>query len=196
MPGTQTSAIPFTVYQTPGVGVSSPVINHAPEAASKTFHIGVPVVLSSGNLQESGAISTAVTILGFSAEAGHNLGTAGTAPVGGSGLTYGSVQNQTSAVNIPIGAPMADGTCMYFVGNNLTLFQGVTDAAHALIGTDVGSIFGLTKDTGTGQWFVDTTITTANGGAILEVVALIDAVGVLGGKVAFRVTNAGQTLGI
>ncbi len=197
MAGTNTSAIPITIYQVVGSSDALPQQRRMPEAASKTFHVGVPLVLSSGYLQESGAISTATpAIVGISSEAAHNLASAGVAPLGGSGTTYGSVPNQTSAVNVPMGAPMADGNVGTYIANNETIFQGVTDTAHTLAVTDVGSIFGLTKDTGTGQWFVDTTITATASGACVEALQLIDAVGVAGGKLSFRVLSAAQGLGL
>jgi hypothetical protein len=163
---------------------------------------GVPVALASGYIQESGTISsTGNTIAGISQQAGDNLASAGAAPVGGSGLTYGKVPNQTSAVNIPIGAPMADGNTGVFIACDNTIFQGVTDGAHTNAVTDVGSIFGLTKDSTTGNWFVDTTITTAGGGACAEVTELIDAagigafgVGTTGGRVAFKIARVNQQM--
>lgn len=197
MAGTQAKSIPFTIYQIVGSSDAAPQQRRMPEAASKTFHVGVPVVLSAGYIQESGAISSGTpAIIGMSSEPAHNLASAGVAPQGGSGVTYGSVQNQTSAVNVPIGAPMADGLCGVYIANNTTIFQGVTDDACTLAVTNVGVIYGLTKDTGTGQWFVDTTITSTGSGACVEVLQLIDAVGVVGGKVSFRVLDAAQGLGL
>ncbi len=197
MAGTQASAIPFTIFQVVGSSDALPQQRRMGEGASKTFHVGVPLVLSSGFLQESGAISSATpAIIGMSSEFAHNLATAGTAPFGGSGVTYGSVPNQSSAVNVPIGAPMADGNCGVYIANNTTIFQGKTDDACTLAATNVGVIYGLTKDTGTGQWFVDTTITTTGGGACVEVLQLIDAVGTVGGRVSFRVLDAAQGLGL
>jgi hypothetical protein len=134
-------------------------------------------------------------------EAAHNIGTSGTAPIGGSGSTYGSVPNQSAAVNIAIGSPMADGACGAYVANDLTWFVGVTDSSHTTVAGDVGSIFGLTKDTGTGQWFVDTTITSSGSGACVVVMEIVDpigtgnnGVGTTGGRVAFKFTGTYQQI--
>lgn len=197
MAGTQTGAIPFTVWQVIGSSDANPLGRRLYEGASKTFKFGVPLILSSGYLQESGAITGATpAIVGFSQQPGSNLASAGVAPLGGSGTTFGSVQNQASAVNIPIGAPMADGLCGVWIAGNTTYFQGISDDAHTVAVTDVGATFGLTKDSGSGQWFIDTTITATGSGAVLECVGLVDAVGTVGGKLAVRMTNAAQALGL
>jgi hypothetical protein len=197
MAGTQTGAIPITIFQVVGSANALPQQRRMPEGASKTFHIGVPVVLSSGYIQESGAITTATpAIIGFSSEAAHNLTSAGVAPIGGSGTTYGSVQNQTGAVNVPLGAPMADGNCGVFIANNETIMVGKTDDACTLAATQVGSQMGLTKDSGSGQWFVDSQIASGATGAVVEVLQLVDAVGTVGGRVSFRVILSAQGLGL
>lgn len=197
MAGTQTGAIPFTIFQVVGSSDALPQQRRMPEGASKTFSVGVPVVLSSGYIQESGAISTGTpAIVGFSSQYASNLTSAGVAPFGGSGTTYGKVQNQANAVNVPIGAPMADGNCGVYIANDETIMQGKTDDAHALAVTDVGSTFGLTKDTGSTFWFVDATITVVGSGAVLECLQLIDPVGTVGGRISFRVIGAAQGLGL
>jgi hypothetical protein len=203
MPGTNTAAIPFTVYKViGGAGNALPLLRRLPEAASKTFNYGVPVVSAAGYIQESATISSSsVAIAGVSQQAGDNLATAGTAPVGGSSTTYGSVPNQVSAVNIPMGAPMVDGNCGVLLAADSTIFVGVVDAAHTTTATDLGSIFGLTKDSTTNNWFVDTTISAASSGACVEVTDFVDPVGTglngnttttTGGRVGFRFTHTFQ----
>jgi hypothetical protein len=151
------------------------------------------LVLSSGYAVESAAISTAVKICGFSNEPSHNLAAAG---VGGLGATYGAVPNQPSAKIIIVGSPPQDG----YIGCELavedTLFLGWTDSAHTLAVTDPGSIFGVTRDSTSGLWFVDTTITAAGSGAILECVQLYDAVGTVAGRIIFKVCKANQQFAI
>jgi len=58
----------------------------------------------------------------------------------------------------------------------------------------IGGIFGLTKDAGNNWWYVDNNITTAAGGACVEILALEDAIGTLNGRVRFRVLEAAQQL--
>lgn len=191
MPGTQTGAIPITVRRLLNVNAVTPPSDRFLEDVTQTFKRGVPVALVLGLLQEAGTINgVAVTFVGFSDEFGHNLTVAGTAK----DLTYGNVQNQPSAVLIPVGAPLSDGRCQVNIASDLVIFQGKTDDAHALAVSDIGKIFGLTKDTASGQWFVDTTITAAASGACVEVMTIIDPVGTVGGRVSFRVTQAYQQL--
>lgn len=191
MPGTQTAAIPITVRRLLNPNAVTPPSDRYSEAATQTFLRGVPVSLSSGYMQETGTINgTSVPIAGFSDEYAHDLTTAGV----GQSLTYGNVQNQPAAVLIPVGAPLSEGRIQVIKACNDVLFMGKTDAAHTLAQTDIGSLFGLTKDGTTKQWFVDTTITSSGSGACLEVVELVDAIGTVGGRVAFRVTDVYQQL--
>ncbi len=202
MPGTNTAAIPFTVFEVVGSSDALPQTQRLPQKGSLTIKRGTPVVLSSGFLIERTAIGgTTNVVAGVCDQPGDNLATDGTAPIGGSGTTYGSVPNQASAVNIPIGAPMADGLMGCLIANDLTKFQGVTDAAHTTANTDIGSIFGLTKGSTTGNWFIDTTITTAAGGACVIITDFVDPVGVgafgvgtTGGRLAFKFTGTYQQI--
>jgi len=185
------SAIPIKVVKVLGSGPIQPAARRLPEDASQTFLSGVPVYVdSTGYLAVVAAITASGSVIaGFSSEPAHNLTSDGVAKT----LTYGSVENQANAVLIPVGAPPSDGACGVWIADDLTIFVGKTLSTHALAVTDVGLIYGLTADTN-GQWFVDTAITTVNGGAVVEVTELIDAVGTLGGKVAFRVLRANQQL--
>lgn len=195
MPGTQTTAIPIRVFRVEGSSDALPQTYRLAQAATQTFNLGTPVAVVTGFVQASGAIAaTTNQIAGFSDQFGDNLVTAGVAPVGGSGVKYGSVQNQPAAVNIPIGAPLADGAAGVLVANNLTIFYGKTDAAHALAQTDIGAIYGLTKDATTGNWFVDTTIITAATGACCLITNLLDPIGTVGGRVAFKITQPFQQI--
>ncbi len=200
MPGTNTSAIPITVFRVLGASDSLPTQMRMAEVSSLTVNYGTPVRIVSGYVAEMDTIDgTDDLILGFTSEGSHTLGTSGTAPQGGSGTTYGSVPNQASAKNIPIGAPMADGTLGVFLAQDDTIFVGVTDAAHTTIITDIGSTFGLTKDSTTSNWFVDTTITSTASGACVLCTDIVDpigtgnaGVGAAGGRIAFRVLGAYQ----
>lgn len=191
MPGTGSgTTIPITVYQVKGNSDALPQTKRLLENAGETFMIGVPVYVdSSGYLAVSPTINTTNVIAGFSQEFGHDLATDGTPKT----LTYGSVQNQPNAVNIPAGAPLSDGACGVFIADENTIFQGESDSG-VTAQDQIGDLAGLTADTN-GQWFVDKTITSAGSGAIVEIVALIDPAGTAYGKVAFRITRAGQQFG-
>ena len=195
MPGTQTAPIPFVIYKVIQASDQLPYVERLPEKAALTVKRGTPVVLSGGFLIERGAISSVATaiVAGVTDEDGHNLASDGTAPVGGSGLTFGSVQNQPAAKNIPIGAPMADGTLGTVVASDENIFVGKTDAAHTVAATDLGTVVGITKDATSGLWFVDTTIVTLATGGVVEIVEPIE-LGVVGGKVAFKFIRPSQQL--
>lgn len=197
MAGTQTSPLPFRVYEVTGSSNALPQMRHLPEKASlTTLFKGVPAVVSSGYVIVRTTIDGVTKVIaGITNENCHNLGSDGTAPIGGSGVTFGNVQNQPSAKNIPIGAPMADGTIELVLANDETIFIGATDAAHTVAVTDIGTIYGLTVDATTNLWFVDCTITAAASGACVEVVDIPpDQIGVVGGQVAFKITRAYQQL--
>lgn len=184
------STLPITVYQVKGTPHALPQQKRLLEDESETFKTGTPVVVSSGYLIASPTLSSALKIAGISSEAAHNLTTQGVPQT----LTYGSVQNQPSAVNIPLGAPLSDGCCGVFIADDNTIFVADSDST-AIAAADVGAIYGITADSN-GQWFIDKTITAAASGAIAEVVALVDEIGTAYGRVAFRITNAGQQFGI
>ena len=171
------------------------------ENAGETFKIGVPVVPSSGYLIESPTISSALKIAGFSQEFAANLTTDGVPKT----ITYGSVQNQPSAVLIPGGVPPNDGKCGVWIADDVTVFIGQVKVDQTPALTDVGVIYGLTKDGTSGQWYVDKDITAAGSGAIVEIVAIPAIPGdvyapvsgpVANGKVAFKVTRAAQFFGV
>ena len=195
MPGTQTAPIPIVIWKVIQASDQLPHVQRLPEKAALVVKRGTPVVLSSGYAIERGAISSVATaiVAGITDEFSHNLAADGTAPVGGSGLTYGSVQNQPAAVNIPMGAPMADGNLGTIIASDENIFRAKTDSAHTTVAADLGSIFGLTKDATSGLWFIDTTIVTAATGSLVEITEIIE-LGVVGGQLAFRFARASQQL--
>lgn len=195
---TANKAIPITAAKILGSSDANPEIRRLLEDAGETFKIGTPVRVqaSDGMLIESPAIvDNSAPIAGFSTEPGANLTTEGTPKT----LTYGSVQNQPSAVLIPVGAPPNDGKCGVLIANDNTLFKGSIDVSGAgsdlIAATDLGAIFGLTKDAGNGFWYVDKTKATTGAGACVEIVELLDEVGTQWGKVLFRVTKVMQQFG-
>jgi hypothetical protein len=239
MPGTNTAAIPFTVWQVVGSSDALPLTKRMPQKASLTIKRNTPVVVSSGYIIERTAISstagviagvcdqfgdnlasdgvasiggssviertaissTAGVIAGVCDQFGDNLASDGVASIGGSSVTFGSVPNQSAAVNIPIGAPPNDGLIGVLIACDTTIFQGVTDAAHTTAATDIGSTFGITKDSTTGYWFIDTTITATASGACVIITDFVDPVGVgafgvgtTGGRLAFKFIKAYQQI--
>jgi hypothetical protein len=145
------------------------------EAATQTFKVGTPVAVDgSGNIAAwGGANPSGLPVwAGFSTQFGQNLSVAGTA----SPLTYGSVAYQTSAVNIPPGAPLAFGQALFYsLTGNQTIFRilfGTTGANTTPAATDVGVYYGLTKDAGTGFWYCDKAKATQGTSTALQVVAI------------------------
>lgn len=144
------------------------------------------------------SVATAI-ILGISNEAGHNLATSGTPGPGGGAypLLPGSPVNQPSAVIIPGGAWPTDGTLGVALGTNINEFVGIeggstTDADGTIAQAQLGAIYGLTQDATTKFWYVDIDKSTAAGGACVEIVGFVDAIGTLHGRVIFRVAKAAQ----
>ena len=197
---TVNKAIPITVGKVVGSSDAHPEQRRLLEDAGETFKIGTPVQVqaSDGMVIENPAITDAASavIAGFAQEPGANLTTEGTPKT----LTYGSVQNQSSAVLIPVGAPLNDGRVGVNIARDTTQFKGSIDVSGAgsdlIAAADLGLIFGLTKDAGNGFWYVDKTKTATGTGACVEIMELLDAVGTQWGKVLFRVTKAAQQMGI
>lgn len=147
----------------------APVTNgNIGEAATQTFKTGTPLAMSSGNYAAwGGSAPTALpVILGISLQAGQNLATANT-PVPNN---YGSVPNQSSAVNVfgtgPVvlgGQPFAQAGA----GNVFAALFGATGANYTPTTANIGVRYGLTKDSSTGFWYIDTDKTAANDVAVL-----------------------------
>jgi hypothetical protein len=177
-------------------GTANAVQRRLPELAGQTFQLGVPVQVqtSSGYIQECPTITSVATaiIAGFSTEAANNLITSGVAKT----LTQqGHPPFQNYAVFIPVGAWPNDGTMGLHQAVDSTVFIGVlgnssTDTAATVTQTDLGAIFGLTKDAGNGFWYIDRNITTAAGGAVAQITDLLDPIGTLNGRVGFKVLHA------
>jgi len=169
------------------------------EKATQTFLQGTPVQIDVAGA--TGFIIAAPTIagvtnvfLGFAQEPGHNLTTSG---VGTSGITYGAgtIPNQPSAILLAGGGPIIDGTVGVYSADDQVEFVGTygdssNNALAVLAQAQVGAIFGLTKDATNLFWYVDNHITTSAGGACVEIIELISAIGTLNGLVGFRVTHA------
>lgn len=193
---------PFVVSRTPFADSGAPAIRRMAEKATQTFLQGTPVQVDVAGgtgfiiaCPVMNSVATAI-IAGMSHEPGANLSSSGVAKTLNTGF---NVQNQTSAVVIPIGAPINDGTTGFVLASDTSEFIGImgdsaNDALAVLAQAHVGAIFGLFKDPGNSFWYVDHNVTTAAGGACVEIIKLIDAVGTLHGRVLFRVTKAAQQL--
>jgi hypothetical protein len=192
------------------VGAQAP-IRRIIEKAGQTFLIGTPVQidLTTGSVQACPAITSVATavIAGFSTEPASNLATTGIAQT----LTYGSVQNQPGAVLIPVGAPPNDGTVGFLQALPENVFVGrlgnsVTAATSVVLATDMGAIFGLTKDATTLEWYIDKGITTLAAGACVQITDVaginpapvlnssLDPIGTLNGREGFVVLAAAQQI--
>jgi hypothetical protein len=162
--------IPIVAVKT--ISGNQPQILSYKEKASQTFLNGVPVQLASGVLQEWDGTTVA---------AGSNLGSDGLGAPGaftnvgfpGTGTTFGKVPFQASAVNIPRGAPMSDGRMLSYVANSDNLFLGQVDnntgANYTLLIADIGTQFGMTKDTA-GHWYIDRAKVTVGVNTVVQIV--------------------------
>lgn len=185
---------------------NTPLTDAQNEKAGRTFLEGVPVMLSSGVIQEWDAnvaqASPTVGIIGISKQPGANLGSDGAGapslPFGsvgfpGTSTTFGSVQYETSAKNIPMGAPFSDGRTIYEVAVEDTIFLGQFDNAAGAVSADytptaadIGKQYGLTKDA-TGHWYVDKNKSTVGTNTVVFIVGLDPSTGsIVNGNVLFK----------
>lgn len=161
------------------------------EEIGQTFLLGTPVMITSsdggltawgGTSGTNGTLSQAA-ICGICYEAASNLGATGKGapkplqPVTGLGatLTFGSVPNESSAYNIPHGAPLNDGRCGYFAAAADTIFSalfGNNGAQQQPLATDVGQFYGLTIDSNSAYWYVDKNKNTQGTNTCVKIVGL------------------------
>jgi hypothetical protein len=158
------------------------------EELTQTFKVGTPVSLAAGD----GGVQAWVAntqgpgvggICGISYEAASNLTATGIgAPVPfspllglGATVTFGSVPNQTSAKNIPHGAPLNDGRVGFILPAADVIFSatfGNAGNTATPAATNVGKQYGLSIDSGSNFWYVDTSKTTAGTNTVCTVIAL------------------------
>lgn len=146
---------------------SQPPVRRIEEDESETFLRGAPVMLNAGGFVVvwDGTV-TADEVIGIAAEDASNLTTEGVPKH----LTFGSVPNQSSAVNIPRGAPLNDGRCGVFLARDNVVFKGqINPSGQSLTQADIGAEYGLTIDSDN-NWYVDKTKTGAN--AMVKIVGL------------------------
>jgi hypothetical protein len=196
MPASLNVAAPIYPLKVLIGGTAQAVQRRLPELAGQTFLQGVPVQVqtTTGFIQETPAITSVATaiIAGFSTEPASNLLNSGVAKT----LTQqGHPPFQTFAVFIPVGAWPNDGAIGLHQAVDSTVFIGIVghgnDNDQAKIAqTDLGAIFGLTKDLGNMFWYIDKAKTTAAAGAVAQITDLLDPVGTLNGRVGFKVLHA------
>lgn len=129
---------------------SQPAFLRALEAATQTFNEGVPLVLSSGYVQEA-AFGGSEVVYGVSAERGHNLAAAGVAQE----LNEGDPPNQPSAVTTPVGAWVRDGKCGLWLADGNNVFSAKMLASETFDQSYVTSTrYTLVKDGTSLYWYV------------------------------------------
>jgi hypothetical protein len=204
MPASTSIATPITARQVQETGTGVAMMVAIAEKATQTFNQNTPVQVdvagATGFVIACPAMVSVATaiIAGFSTQPGSNLTTSGV----GKTLTTGQkVPNQASAVVIPVGAPWAgsDGLSYFVQADDDVVFQGTFgDSADntlaVLAQAQITKLFGLFKDPGNSFWYVDNHVIIAATGACVEIVELIDPIGTLNGRVAFKVTKAAQQL--
>jgi hypothetical protein len=153
------------------------------EKAAQTFFNGTPVQLNGGYVQAWDGVTIAKGIYGVSLENAHNLATNGAGaptPFGivgfpGTGTTFGSVQFQPSAVNIPEGAPASFGYIDVAEANPDTIFEGQTDNSTGAATTptiaNIGSQYGMSIDA-SGYWYIDFAKTTPGVNTVVVMIGL------------------------
>jgi hypothetical protein len=185
MPANLTVHQPIGSVQT--ISGNTPYTDAISELAGQTFLLGVPVQLAaSGYVQKWDGATVAAGIAGFSLQPAQNLGSNGKQTPGlfsqvgspGSIQTYGSVPNQPSAVNVALGAPMADGRTYFEQANDDTIFEAqYDDSTGAVIAdytptiADIGQQFGITFDAG-GTAYVDGGKSTAGTNTVVVLVGI------------------------
>lgn len=125
------------------------------EDAGQTFVAGTPTQINNatGALKAWDGVTISNGIAGIAKEFGANLATAGLAQ----DQTFGSVQNEASAVNKsrPFFNDGKTGIVLAIPDN---VFYAQVGPAQTVAQTDIGKQYGMTKDTD-GHWFVDKTKT-------------------------------------
>lgn len=151
------------------VSGNQPATRRMAEELTQTFKAGVPTQqdVATGGLQEWDGTTVSRGIAGIAQEAASNLAATGVAQT----LSFGSVPNQSSAKNIPRGAPINDGRCGIDLVVEDTVFYAQVGPAQTTAATDVGKEYGMTKDAD-GQWYVDKTKTTIGTNTVCRVVKL------------------------
>jgi hypothetical protein len=173
------------------------------EEASQTAVEGTPVQINAtdGGVQAWDGTTVAAGIAGFAAMNFANLGTTGSgapqpfSPILGPGSVIGNYAanaNQPLALITPPMTPLSDGKLGFYIAAPTTIFQAKlgTSASVTPVATaanQLGTVLGLTKDTGNNYWYVDTNKTNA-----VRIVGFspLEAIGTVGGHVFFVILNS------
>lgn len=163
------------------------------EAASLTFKQGTPIAMGTGGtagyyIAWAGTDPAgAPSILGISDQFGQNLTTNGVQKPG----SFGSVQNQSAALNLYYSGPVSPsgvGGCgipfpVWGKGNRFTAVFGNAGAAATPALSDVGKFYGLTLDTGGNYWYVDKSKATQGTNTAVRVVDIDPATSANGANI-------------
>lgn len=191
--------LPIVVVQTVSGNMES-LFNY-PEGATQTFNNGTPVVVSSGAVVASTSpLSTSNQLVGIAMYAGHNLGSAGkgASPLYGSigfpggAPTYGTVPNQTSAVNLPHGAPFVDGLmpCQLAVEDSIFEVQvdNSTGSNYTASTSDLGKYAALVTDSNN-WWYLDRNTIATSPGTLACVILSLNPQDLAAGSTTTQVAN-------
>lgn len=191
----------------------TPLTLSIPEKSGQTFKLGVPVQVNAGYVQQWDGTTLTNSLVGFSLIPASNLATNGAGIPGafgqvgppGSIQTYGNVQNQSSAVNIAVGAPITDGRTLLESSVDNNIFEATFDSSTGTVAANytptlamIGTQFGLTVDA-SGQFYVDNGKTTAGTNTVVVMVGInpIDqtstgGVYIVNARVRFQVLGAAR----
>lgn len=154
-------------------GVGFPAMDRLPQAAGKTYKMGVPLLLDgSGNLIEADFTNGAYLVVGFSSEPGQNLTVAGTAEPA---YSEGAPINQSAAKIIPPGAWPRDGRGGLYLANSQSVFMGSVKSGQTMAQSYMlpATYYSINKDGTTGLWYIDLTDTSGND-AVVQLVDVVD----------------------
>jgi hypothetical protein len=171
------------------------------EGSGQTFKIGTPVVISAGAVVASTSpLSSTNLTCGFCAYPGHNLASAGlgASPVFGSigfpggSPTFGTVVNQSSAVNLLHGSPFVDGLMPVYESVEDTVFEvqvdNSTGAAFTASTADLGKYAALVTDA-TNSWYLDRNTIAATPGTLPCVIVSLNPQDLVAGSTTTQVPN-------
>ena len=171
------------------------------EGATQTFNPGTPVVISSGAVVAStSALSSTNQLVGIAMYAGHNLTSAGkgASPVFGSigfpggSPTFGSVPNQSSAVNLLHGSPFVDGLMPVQLALEDTIFEvqvdNSTGASFTASNADLGKYAALVTDANS-WWYLDRNTIATSPGTLACVIVSLNPQDLAAGSTTTQVAN-------
>lgn len=138
---------------------ATPALTRAPEAASQTTQVGIPLRLVSGYVQAC-TFAGADIVYGVAAEPAHNLTTNGTAQ----NESEGTPPNQPSAITTAVGAWIRDGAQGSYNANGQTVFSIALKSGQVFTQALLvaGTLYGIVKDNTSGFWYLDNTVTSGN----------------------------------